>query len=104
MKSEARREVFSHVPGPIWNDRYESLRAAWVARTAGWGQALFLRQGSVAWMKAWPVEDVARARHFPAQERFDPGELTGELERQVTGELVNIFLHQHHHSDQEVAS
>jgi hypothetical protein len=96
--------VFSHVPGPIWNDRYESLRAAWVARTAGWGQALFLRQGSVAWMKAWPVEDVARPCDSPAQELIDPGELTGELERQVTGELVNIFLHQHHHSHQEVAS
>jgi hypothetical protein len=104
LKSEARREVFSHVPGPIWNDRYESLRAAWVARTAGWGQALFLRQGSVAWMKAWPVEDVARACDSLAQELIDPGELTGELERQVTGELVNIFLHQHHHSHQEVAS
>ena len=104
MKSEARREVFSHVPGPFWNDRYESLRAAWVARTAGWGQALFLRQGSVAWMKAWPVEDVARTCDSPAQELIDPGELTGELERQVTGELVNIFLHQHHHSHQEVAS
>jgi hypothetical protein len=104
LKSEARREVFSHVPGPIWNDRYESLRAAWVARTAGWGQALFLRQGSVAWMKAWPVEDVARACDSPAQELIDPGELTGELERQVTGELVNMFLHQHHHSHQEVAS
>ena len=103
MKSEARREVFSHVPGPIWNDRYESLRAAWMARTAGWGQALFLRQGSVAWMKAWPVEDVARACHFPAQELIDSGELTGELERQVTGELVNIFLHQHHHQHQEIA-
>jgi len=104
LKSEARREVFSHVPGPLWNDRYESLRAAWMARTAGWGQALFLRQGSVAWMKAWPVEDVARSCHCPAQQRIDPGKLTGELERQVTGELVNIFLHQHHHSHQEVAS
>jgi hypothetical protein len=37
---------------------------------------------------------------------IDPGELTNELEREVTGELVNIFLHQHHHSPshQEVAS
>lgn len=96
--------MFPHVPGPIWNDRYESLRAAWMARTAGWGQALFLRQGSVVWMKAWPVEDVVRACGSPAQEVIDPGELTGELERQVTGELVNIFLHQHHHSHQEVVS
>ena len=104
MKSETRREAFFHVPGPIWNDRYESLRAAWISRTAGWGQALFLRQGSVAWMKAWPVEDVARACDSAAQEVIDPGELTNEIEREVTGELVNIFLHQHHHSHQEVAS
>ena len=104
MKSEARREVFSHVPGPLWNDRYESLRAAWAAHAAGWGQALFLRQGSVAWMKAWPVEGGVRACDSHAQEVIDPGELTSELEREVTGELVNIFFHQHHHSHQEVAS
>ena len=55
-------------------------------------------------MKTWPVEDVARACDSHAQEVIDPGELTNELEREVTGELVNIFLHQHHHSHQEVAS
>lgn len=104
MKSETRREAFSHVPGPIWNDRYESLRAAWMARTAGWGQALFLRQGSVAWMKAWPLEDVARTCDSPAQEVIDPGGLTGELEQQITGQLVNMFLHQQHDCFQEVAS
>jgi hypothetical protein len=105
LKSDARREVFSHVPGPVWNDRYESLRAAWMADTTGWGQALFVRQGSVAWMKAWPV-DVAGACDSDAQEAIDPGELGGELERQVTGELARIILHQHHHSHshQEVAS
>ena len=104
MKSEARREVFSHAPGPIWNDRYESLRAAWMARTAGWGQALFLRQGSVPWMKAWPVEGVERACDSHSQGVIHPGELTNELECEVTGELVNIILHQYHHSHQEVAS
>jgi len=102
LKSEARRDVFSRVPGPIWNDRYESLRAAWMARTAGWGQALFLRQGLVAWMKAWPVENVARTCDSHAPKGISPGELTDELERQVTGELVNMILHQHSH--QEVAS
>jgi len=69
--------------------------------TAGWGQALFLRQGSVAWMKAWPVEDVTRACDSHPQEAIDPSELTNELERQVTGALVNIFFHRSH---QEVAS
>ena len=94
--------MFSHVPGPIWNDRYESLRAACMARAAGWGQALFLRQGLVAWMKAWPVEKVAGTCEPHAREAINPSELTGELERQVTGELVNMILHQHSH--QEVAS
>jgi hypothetical protein len=106
LKSDARREVFSHVPGPLWNDRYESLRAAWTAGTAKWGQALFLRQGLVAWMKTWPLEDVVRPPDGRAQEAIDPGEWSGELERQVTDELVSIVLHQHHdsHSHQEVAS
>ena len=75
-----------------------------MARTAGWGQALFLRQDLVAWMKAWPVENVARTSDSHAREVINPGELTGELKRQVTGELVNIILHQHSHSHQEVAS
>jgi hypothetical protein len=104
LKSETRREVFSHVPGPTWNDRYESLRAAWMARTAGWGQALFLRQGSVPWMKAWPVEEAARACNFHSQEVIQPAEMTNELEHQITGELVNIIFQQHHHSQQEVVS
>lgn len=104
MKTETRREAFSHALGAVWNDRYESLRAAWMARTAGWGQALFLRQGSVPWMKAWPVAEVARECDSNSQEVIHPGELTNELECQVTGELVNIILHQHHHSHQEVAS
>lgn len=73
-----------------------------MAGTAGWGQALFVRQGSVAWMKAWPV-DVARVCDSDAQEAIDPGELGGELERQVTSELARIILHQHHHFPQEVA-
>jgi hypothetical protein len=106
LKSDARREVFSHVPGPLWNDRYESLRAAWAAGTAGWGQALFLRQGLVAWMKTWPLEDAGRPRDRRTQEAIDPGEPSGEFERQVTGALVSIVLHQHHDSPshQEVAS
>jgi hypothetical protein len=104
LKSDARREVFSRLPGPVWNDRYESLRAAWTVRAAGWGQALFLQQGSVAWMKAWPAEEVAGACGSHSQEVIDAGELTGELERQITGQLVNILLHQHHHFHQEVAS
>jgi hypothetical protein len=106
LKSDARREVFSHVPGPVWNDRYESLRAAWMAGTAGWGQALFLRQGLVAWMKTWPLEDAVGPRDGRVREAIDPGELSGELERQVTSELARIILHQHHHyhSHQEIAS
>ena len=91
MISDARREELSHVPGPIWNDRYESLRAAWTTHTSGWGRDLFLRRGSVAWMKAW---SVAGAIAEPAKKMVNPAELTSELEREVTGELVNIILHQ----------
>ena len=103
MNSHARREVFSHLPGPVWNDRYESLRAAWLARSAGWGQALFLQQGLVAWMQAWPLEHgplpapLSESRKEIADYQF-----TDDLERQVTGELVNIILHQHTPHDQEI--
>ena len=54
-------------------------------------------------MKAWPVEEVARACASDSRQVIHPGELTNELERQVTGELVNIILHQHHLRDQEIA-
>jgi hypothetical protein len=49
-------------------------------------------------MKAWPVEGGAKACESHAQEVIDADELSGELERQITNQLANIFLHQYHHS------
>jgi hypothetical protein len=96
--------VFSHVAGPIWNDRYESLRAAWLAWSGGWGQGLFLRQGLVAWMQAWPVEHGSPpALLSESGKEIADCQLTDDLQRQVTGELVNIILHQHDSYDQEIA-
>jgi len=101
LKSLTRRAVFAHLPGPVWNDRYESLRAAWQDAAAGWGQDLFVKQGLVAWMKAWPVEEETRTRRSGSAQQA-AGEWSAELQRQVTGELVNMILQQHQDSSQEV--
>jgi hypothetical protein len=80
------------------------LRAAWLARRAGWGQALFLQHGLVAWMQAWPLEHGSPAAPLSeSKKEITDCQLTDDLERQVTGELVNIILHQHHLRDQEIA-
>ncbi len=42
-----------------WASRYEDLRrcAGKKEGPAGWGVALFMQRGTVAWMKAWPASD-----------------------------------------------
>lgn len=46
-----------------WSSRYESLRTHALADVdvidSGWGLALFMRRGTVAWMKAWPSIEEA---------------------------------------------
>ncbi len=41
-----------------WNNRYEQLRRLILGGAGsmgrGWGAALVMRQGLVAWMRAWP--------------------------------------------------
>ena len=49
-------------------------------------------------MKAWPVEGGATACESHVQEVIDAGELSGELEHQITNQLANIFLRQYHDS------
>jgi hypothetical protein len=63
-----------------------------------------MRQGLAAWMQAWPVEYAP----LPAP-RSEPGkaigsfQLTDDVQRQLTGELVNIILHQQDPYEQEIA-
>jgi hypothetical protein len=52
-----------------WTGRYEDLRRGVVEEYAPvrshWGLTLFLRQGLVAWMRAWPREPTAPKKSAP---------------------------------------
>ena len=81
-----------------WSARYEQLRAGWIEQEIGWGQALFIRQGMAAWMKAWaaaaPAAPEARAVCAAGESAASqPVAMSGELRRQLTRELANLILH-----------
>jgi hypothetical protein len=81
-----------------WTARYEQLRAGWLAQELTWGQALFVRQGTAAWMKAWSAaEPPNSARQFdstvPEADPPQPAAMGGELQRQLARELTNLILH-----------
>ena len=52
-----------------WNNRYEQLRGLVLggagSRERGWGAALVMRQGLVAWMRAWPQRIETPPRRQP---------------------------------------
>jgi hypothetical protein len=55
--------VCSERCGEPWTARYEDLRRqelelGIVSHVVGWGRALVIRQGLVAWMDAWPRQQV----------------------------------------------
>ena len=54
-----------------WTCRYEDLRRGVVEEFAlvrsKWGLTLFLRQGLVAWMRAWPIEPATPKKSDPHQ-------------------------------------
>lgn len=83
-----------------WDSRYESLRAAAMPAgdmaRAGWGLALFMRRGTVAWMEAWPAVEEARdeaiggrdgAASLPAM----PGAVPKELVLVLAGMIASRF-------------
>ncbi len=58
---------------------------------------MFIRQGLVAWMKAWSLTNPVSTSAAP--EKADLAspqsvEIEGDLRRQLTRELVNIIQHQ----------
>ena len=77
-----------------WTKRYEDLRRDWFEQQIGWGQALFIQQGLIAWMKAWPRESPPSPVSTPVHE-CEPFEVSGQLRRELTSELVNLICHHH---------
>jgi hypothetical protein len=81
-----------------WSARYEQLRAGWLAHELTWGQALFIRQGMAAWMRAWPVEEPSKAP-VPLASTRAAGDclpsvaMGGELQRHLARELAALILH-----------
>lgn len=82
--------------GP-WKTRYEDLRRHVLdghAANGRWGLALFIRQGLVAWMQAWPgCSPAGSASADPMPRRIaDRPSLPSNLRSQITSVLVNMLL------------
>jgi hypothetical protein len=81
-----------------WSARYEQLRAGWFVHELTWGQALFVRQGMAAWMRAWsaaePSESATRPGSIvPESASSQAVAMGGELQLQLARELANLILH-----------
>ena len=86
------------VPAVQWTARYEQLRQQALEQGCGgrgWGLALFLRRGLVAWMRAWPQTSSPK----PPRELATPEEpeekmrLSTELRDEVVSVWVNMVVH-----------
>jgi len=81
-----------------WTARYEQLREQALEQGCGgrgWGLALFVRRGLVAWMRAWPETVSPRPRREQAT-REEPEQrmcLSAELRDEVVSVWVNMVLH-----------
>lgn len=80
-----------------WTTRYEELRRQILAEPAGggWGRALLLRRGLLAWMQAWPIDDSADQKAAkPAEPSATATTLPAGLSGEITRVLVNMILDQ----------
>jgi hypothetical protein len=83
-----------------WTCRYEDLRRGAVEGYAparnSWGLTLFLRQGLVAWMHAWPRKHVIKENptgHHLGGSTIGPLELAPSLRTQITLVLADMIFH-----------
>lgn len=88
----------SNASREAWSARYERLRAGWLVQELSWGQALLIRQGMAAWMKAWPAAEPSESAMSTDSVSVksvssQPVALAGELHRQLARELTNLILH-----------
>jgi hypothetical protein len=79
-----------------WTDRYEAVRQQALERSGhDKGLALLLRCGLATWLRTWSVDagspaDGQGARQQP--KAADAPEAAGDLAREITRVLVNMFL------------
>jgi hypothetical protein len=81
----------------VWTTRYEALRqqALEGPSAAGtWGQTLLIRQGLVAWIRAWGAEeaDPPGERHQAPPGRTEPSGVPQDLQRQMVVILADMIL------------
>jgi hypothetical protein len=80
-----------------WTTRYEELRRQILAEPEGrgWGRALLLRRGLVAWMQAWPSDESGvQAAPKSAEPAAPAPTLPADLGSAITQVLVNMILDQ----------
>ena len=81
-----------------WASRYEELRRAVLSghqsNNNSWGMALFIRQGFIGWMRAWPMCDApARPKKCRSTGMADTQLLVpSSLQEQITILLANMIL------------
>jgi len=83
MKQGDLHDALPSIDSPDrWASRYEDLRRRAVEKEgpAGWGAALLMQRGMVAWMKAWPANDESLAA----------GGSGPAAEKEVCGVLVDV--------------
>jgi hypothetical protein len=85
-------------PSPqSWTARYEELRRQVLVEPegGGWGRALLLRRGLVAWMEAWPSnEGASQEASKSSQPSVEAMTLPVGLCGEITRVLVNMILDQ----------
>jgi hypothetical protein len=89
------------LPREVWTARYEDLRRQVVEEHRGLGQggglALFVRQGLVAWMQAWPEQvgpwpPCAESGDCGQMSPVEPIRLCTSLRHQLARVLVTMVL------------
>jgi hypothetical protein len=93
-----KNPVGAEFPSPqSWTARYEELRRQVLVEPegGGWGRALLLRRGLVAWMEAWPSDEGARQEASkPAQPLAEATTLPTGVCGEITRVLVNMIIDQ----------
>ena len=82
-----------------WTARYEDLRrvaSTQKERASGWGLALMVGRGVVAWMRAWPPAPSVKRRRIPSV--ADNAPLPLGLHREVALVLTDMILNGGHAS------
>lgn len=103
IDSPAKKRAINIIGDGEWTSRYEQLRhqatQGCLTGQGGYGLTLFMRQGMVAWMHAWPKPhttntNITKHQIFNATENLL--ELPQSLRTQITIVLADMILNQSH--------